>query len=208
MAITKLMLISEKLLLGITLAAPIGPVSVEMIRRGLKNGFWSAFSVRLGGAIGNAFSLLATYFGLAQIMSYPLIINTLGLFGACLLFYMGISTLSTQTVMIDFSKNSQVKNGLIWGVYLAIVNPIALVFWPSIFTASLNENTKINIFGLIENSFIILGVLLWGAGLSLLLEFGRHFLKQTAIYVVNKISGVLMLVFSFKYGCKVFMRLL
>ena len=45
--------ILNKILLGVTLAAPIGPVSLEMIQRGLKSGFLSSFVVRLGAAVAD-----------------------------------------------------------------------------------------------------------------------------------------------------------
>ena len=46
------------------LAAPIGPVSLEMIQRGLKSGFLSSFVVRLGAAVGNLLCLLVSYYSI------------------------------------------------------------------------------------------------------------------------------------------------
>jgi len=38
-----MMFVIEKIILGVILAAPLGPVTVEMIKRGLNRGFWAAF---------------------------------------------------------------------------------------------------------------------------------------------------------------------
>ena len=67
--------ILNKILLGISLAAPLGPVNIEIIKRGLAYGFWPAFSVRLGGAITNSVCLLIAYFSIGKLENnQPLII--------------------------------------------------------------------------------------------------------------------------------------
>ena len=206
MAISKL-IIYEKIILGITLAAPIGPVSIEMIRRGLSKGFWSAFSIRLGGAVGNILCLLGACFGLSMLMGHPFIINTLGILGAIVLLYMGSVNFRKCSDNIELSGESKIKNGLIWGLYLAIVNPVAFVFWPGIFAASMQSIEVINLVEFINNLFIIVGVLLWGAGLSLLLAFGSNILNKTAINIITKLSALLMILFGFKYAYQVFLRI-
>ena len=206
----KLILISGKIMLGVTLAAPIGPVSVEMIKRGLKSGFWSAFSVRLGGAIGNTLCLVATYVGLSQVMGRPLVMNVLGLLGSLLLIYMGISTLVRHAVIVDLSANNNNvphHNGLLWGFYLSVISPVTLVFWPSIFAASMNAEGSISIEGFLLNLFVIAGVLIWGAVLSLTLAFGNRILNKTTINILTKIAALLMIFYGLKYAFYVYMRL-
>ncbi|MEN8236655.1 MAG: LysE family transporter [Pseudomonadota bacterium] len=194
----KLLFFLEKLLLGIILAAPIGPVSIEMIKRGIRNGFMAAFNIRLGGAIGNILCLLGAYFGLYHIMAYPLLINGLGLIGAGLLLYMGATTLLQKVDNISLKSESQIQNGLTWGIYLAIANPVALVFWPGIFAASIAEGRQISLLGLFANLLIVAGVLLWGAGLSLILSYGHKIVNERSIAIISRISGLFMLY----YGCK------
>jgi threonine/homoserine/homoserine lactone efflux protein len=65
-------MILEKIILGITLAAPIGPVTIEMISRGLERGFWAAFQIRLGAAAGNVLWLVGAFFGLSSLIQYPI----------------------------------------------------------------------------------------------------------------------------------------
>ncbi len=204
---SKFLLIFEKLMLGVTLAAPIGPVSIEMIKRGLSNGFWSAFSIRLGGAIGNTLCLIGTYLGLSQIMGHHHVMNTLGLLGAVLLLYMGISTFRKSATVIDLSTPAIKKhNGLLWGFYLSVVNPVALVFWPGVFAASMGSVDTISLSGFLLNLFVIAGVLIWGAGLSLTLAFGNHILNKKAINNLTKIAALLMICYGFKYAYCVYIR--
>ena len=195
----KLLLILDKLILGIMLAAPIGPVSVEMIRRGINKGFMAAFSIRLGGAIGNFLCLVGAYFGLSQIMKYPVLINSLGLIGAGLLIYMGVTSILKKALDLDLEDRGNLNNGLTWGFYLAIANPVSLVFWPGVFAAGLDQSIGITFYGFLENLFIIVGVLIWGGGLSLLLGFGHKYLNKKVITMINRISGVAMIFFGCKY---------
>lgn len=196
---SKLIIFADKIILGLTLAAPIGPVSVEMIRRGIRNGFASAFSIRLGGAMGNTLCLLGTYFGLSHIMSYPYLINALGAAGSGLLLYMGISALLSQVKTVDLDAKSTVQNGLVFGLYLAIANPVALVFWPGIFAANLEPSTQLTTLDFMENFLIIIGVLIWGAGLSFALDYGNKLLTHKNIIRINKLSGLFMICFGINY---------
>ena len=211
MLFSKWLLIFEKILLGVTLAAPIGPVSVEMIKRGLQRGFWSAFSVRLGGAVGNTLCLIGTYLGLSYLMAKPMVINILGLLGSLLLLYMGISTLRKNIAAVNIDDGNISYNGIKLGLYLAIMNPVALVFWPGIFAVSINPQQLIDVHNIsifLLNLFIIIGVLIWGAGLSLVLAFFGRVLNKSIIGVLTKIAGLLMIFYGCKYAYCVYMRFL
>ena len=158
-----------------TLAAPIGPVSVEMIKRGLRHGFLAAFSVRLGGALGNSLCLLAAYYGLSFLISYPFLFNGVGIIGALLLIYMGYKSLKKTADDLSFDETTNMTNGIRWGLYLAIANPFAFIFWTGIFAATLDSNQAIDHRVFFENLLIIVGVLIWGACLSTVLGFGHRF---------------------------------
>ncbi len=205
---TKLAIIADKLLLGFTLAAPIGPVTIEMIKRGLRHGFLSAFSVRLGGALGNLLCLLAAYYGVAHLLAYPELLNSLGIIGACLLMYMGWTTLQKGIDGIDFEAEVDLQNGMRWGLYLGVVNPVAFVFWPGIFAASLDTTLGNTGVGLFQNMIIILGVVLWGAGLSIALAFGRSKLNKKIILRLSQGSAIFMFYFGFKYLWEILERII
>jgi L-lysine exporter family protein LysE/ArgO len=192
----------EKILLGVTLAAPIGPVSIEMINRGLRGGFFPAFSVRLGGAIGNTLCLVGAYFGLAALSLYPSLFNSLSILGALFLFYTGTMTLlrSRHKIPLERSQYLEVSSALRLGVILAIVNPVGIMFWCGTFAATLSESGGVSLSGLLENFSIILGVLLWGAALSLLLQFGRQWVRERSLRIVSACAGLLMMGYAVKYG--------
>lgn len=185
----------EKMVLGVILAAPLGPVTVEMIKRGLNRGFWAAFNIRLGGAIGNMLCLAASWKGLSYLINRPMILTVLASLGSLLLFYMGVTTLRKKSDLALSAASEKHNSGLVLGFYLAIFNPVGLIFWSSIFAANISKNE-----GFWLNSCIVVGVLLWGAALSFLLAFGKRILNRSFISIVTKISGLLMIVYSVKYA--------
>lgn len=185
--------IFNKILLGIILAAPIGPVSVEMIKRGLKDGFISAFIVRLGAAIGNFTCLLISYFGLMQLGNSHFIITALSLISSLILIHSAYTSIC-NTVAVD-TNTHDTRNGILTGLYLSVANPIALIFWSGIMTNTSNAFDS----GIIFNSLIIVGVILWGAIFSLLLSLGRKYASHTFLSYVNKIAGSIMLYYGIKF---------
>ena len=190
----------EKIYLGLLLAAPLGPVSLEMIKRGLTSGFWSSFSIRLGAVAGNTLCLALTCVGLSKLSELSLLLNVLGFMGVFLLFYLGYTTL-TQSMSLEEGASGprkSVRSGLLWGFYLAIFNPVALAFWPGIFAASLGENPSIGLKDFFENTFILVGILLWGMSLSYFSSFGRKFLSLEKLGLIAKFSGVLILAYGTK----------
>ncbi len=201
----------EKILLGITLSAPIGPVSLEMIKRGLNKGFLAAFVVRLGGAMGNTLCLLAAYFGLSMFINSDVKMAIGCLIGSLVLFYLGIKSLLDKRIhQLNVNKDElfSVRNGLMTGFILSLANPIALVFWLSIFAATLDHNNPTHsLEGLFHNFAIILGVLLWGLCLSAFLELGKRFFNHKLINIITMAAGLMLIGFGLKYGYKGIMLL-
>src|SRR5213594_2563169 len=58
-------------LLGLSIAAPLGPVNVEIIRRGLRSGFQAALRVGLGSTLAELLYVAITYLGVAPLISRP-----------------------------------------------------------------------------------------------------------------------------------------
>lgn len=200
----------QKIILGITLAAPIGPVSIEMIKRGLNKGFFGAFVVRLGGAIGNTLCLIAAYFGASLLMTSHIKMGLCSIAGAIVLFYLGIKALLDKRAHLYHINTNQAENpdyklsnGLLTGFILSIANPIGIVFWLTIFAvpSDLPNETAVWL-GLLQNFAVIAGVLIWGGILSGFLEVGKRFVSPKWIKGITKIAGIMLLYFGLKYAYK------
>ncbi len=210
-----LQIILNKILLGISLAAPIGPVNAEMIKRGLAYGFWAAFNIRLGGALTNSICLLIAYFSLGQLAKHQTILLAVSSIGELVLIYMGVTTIikaCSQKNFISITNNQikeqtntskpTLKNGLLTGMVLASASPIGIMFWLTSFAATISLDTTIglNITDLLINFFIIVGVLSWGCFVSGLLHFGNKIIGPRSLRIVSGLSGILLIYFGVKYG--------
>lgn len=188
----------SRIFLGITLAAPIGPVSIEMIQRGLKKGFLSAFVVRLGAAIGNFLCLLLSYYGFLQLNKNSFVITSLSILGSLLLIHRGYLYVSSKKESISIKNNETISNGIIIGFYLSIANPIAFIFWAGIMANSSNTISD----GIAFNLLIILGVIIWGMIFSLILSIGKAYITTQTLLRINKIAGIIMLYYGITFLCK------
>lgn len=52
-------------LLGLSLSIPIGPINIEMVKRGIKYGFFHSWVVGLGGMSADIVLMFAIFFGLS-----------------------------------------------------------------------------------------------------------------------------------------------
>lgn len=191
-------MVIEKILLGITLAAPIGPVSLEIIRRGLTSGFIAAFLVCAGAIVGDGLCLGAAYLGLSKLTTHQYVMNVLGLLGALFLLYLGITNIKDRNKDFHFEKKAGhdgIVKSMILGFALAVVNPLSLVFWVSIFAAS---TADIEHMTFLPNALILLGVLIWGVFLCGILSVTKNLLNKNLIKTIILLSSLLLI----SYGCK------
>lgn len=200
-------MIIEKILLGVMLAAPIGPVSIEMIKRGLYAGFWAAFTVRLGGVIGNTLCLIFAYFGMSSILKHESVVNGISLFGSLFLIYMGVKGLLKKAKSIEADKKIEKNNflnNISIGLLLSVANPVAVVFWLGIFAVSMS--TEVVSFW--QNSAIVLGVILWGAMFSLLLAGGKKYFSTKFINIITYISSIFLIFYGIKYSYLIYLKII
>ena len=80
----------QNVLLGLTLAAPIGPVNLEIIKRGLNSGFRQALLTGTGAMSADATYLTLIFFGLISFFEIVSLKIALGLFGSLILIYLGV----------------------------------------------------------------------------------------------------------------------
>lgn len=79
--------------LGLSLAAPIGPINAAQINQGIKNGFLHSWMIGLGSILGELLFIAAVYFGVVHFLETPFMRTFLWSFGAFVLFYTGIESI-------------------------------------------------------------------------------------------------------------------
>ncbi|MFC7373154.1 LysE family translocator [Fictibacillus iocasae] len=196
------LLFIEFIILGISLAAPIGPVKLEMIRQGTTSGFKRAFLTGAGAMTVDLFYMTLIFWGISSFMDVSLLMNFITIAGSALLFYTGLtSVFSTMDEWNQHTFPASKKftiSPYLTGMSLAAANPFILVFWLSVYTSALQklpdawENHIQYLFSLT----IFFGIFLWNLNLSLALHFFRKFIHVHMLKFISILSGCLLIIYS------------
>jgi threonine/homoserine/homoserine lactone efflux protein len=193
------MLIVRNILLGFSLAAPIGPVNVEIIKAGLKKGFLPAILVGLGAMTADTTYLLLTYFGFTYFLVVPVIHTIISIAGTLILGYLGI--MSIKESFSDFPLAAQhlpLDHYYKTGFLIAITSPMTIVWWVGVFGTLVATSTRA--VSLINCFAIILGAAIWGTSLSVLLHWGKKFVNERTMKAVSFCAGCALLGFALYCG--------
>lgn len=183
------------LVIGFSIAAPVGPIGVLCIRRTLVAGRVIGLLSGLGAATADAFYGSIAAFGLTFIsgalLQHQLLLR---LVGGAFLCYLGVRALLSKPV--ELSPETQAASG--WAAYgstflLTITNPLTILSFAAIFAG----------FGLVaeKHSYIasgtmVLGVFLGSSAWWLILSSAAGFFQQrlhrSGLAWVNRISGFIL----------------
>lgn len=188
------------ILVGLAIAMPVGAITVEMTKQGLKNGFMHGWAVGIGGMTIDVLLIFALYFGLAQFLALPYIQMPLWIIGAIFLFLLAYDSIKNADKDITLagekvnkSLGKTYRNGL-----LVAVSPGNLVFWVSVFGAVLADSYTADS----SNHFIIVslgiltGILLHDVGLLTIVSVTRKIMNRQMIKWTSIVAGVLLFGFG------------
>ncbi len=185
--------------IGLAIAAPVGPIGILCIRRGIASGWLAGFASGLGAATADGIYGAIAGFGLTIItnflVSQQLIIR---LIGGLFLCYLGVKTFRSS-VNQEAAKAREVKNLLgnyLSTFFLTITNPMTILAFVVIF-AGLG-------LGKVHNSLaailLVLGVFLGSALWWLLLAFVasrlRHRMSSSLLRSINWVAGIIITTFG------------
>jgi len=187
-------------LLGLSIALPVGTVTVEMTKQGLKNGFMHGWIVGLGGMTIDLLLIILLYSGLANFLATPVIQIIMWLVGALFLLYIGYDSIknadhdiSSPGEKVEKSFKSSYLSGL-----LVAISPSNLIFWLSVFGTVLTNSfeTASSFQFLIVGIGIIVGILIHDLGLMTLVAGTRRMLNTLYIKWISVAAGCVLIGFS------------
>jgi L-lysine exporter family protein LysE/ArgO len=202
-------IVLRNILLGISLAAPIGPAGVAVIQGGLRGGFWRAFATGLGVTLADTTYLLLVFFGLASFISIPAVKVLVWLFGAGVLIYLGVASILSARRGVDIpavpaleGKALPERNPFLTGYLVNISNPLAIVFWVGIYGSLLGTSMggESRLQALLLSASILVGILIWHTTASVLSHWGRRFLNAGWIKGISIAAGVILILFGVRFG--------
>ncbi|WP_152392725.1 LysE family transporter [Paenibacillus guangzhouensis] len=187
-------------LIGLAIALPVGAITVEMIKQGLKNGFIHGWAVGLGGMTIDFALIILMVLGFASILSLPYIQIPLWIAGAGFLAFLGYDSIKNADKDITPADEKTKKS--FWSTYrnglLVAVSPGNLVFWVSVFGAVLSESyTSASKGGFaIAAIGVLSGILVHDLGLLSLVSITRKVMSRKMIRAVSVVAGILLIGFS------------
>ena len=196
--------ILRNILLGISIAAPIGPASLAVIQNGLRRGFLRAFLTGLGITMADATILLVIFFGLSGFVHLPLFRFLIWTLGTIVLLYLGIQSIRESLGKIDLERTTVSTTGNpLWVGYLVnISNPLAIVWWVGIYGsllgASAGSSAKLD--ALLSSATILIGILCWHATMSLLTHWGKRFLNERTARYILVVAGLALILFGMRFA--------
>ncbi|WP_231727979.1 LysE family translocator [Haloferax profundi] len=185
----------QGIVLGVSIAAPVGPIGVLCIQRTLAKGRWSGFVSGLGAASADAVYGAIAGFGITALSSLFLDYQTgIRLGGGLLLLYLGVqsfraepaeaaaSTSDVRTLAQDFGST----------FLLTITNPVTILAFVGIFAG-----VGVGVSGNYQDAGVLVagvftGSSLWWFVLSTGVSLFRTRFTRPVMRRVNQLAGVVI----------------
>lgn len=188
----------EAWVIGVAIAAPVGPIGMLFIRKTLEIGFKSALSVGLGAALADGCYGFIAGVGLTTITHFLLekaLFLKMG--GGLFLLYLGIAELKRSKIASPSITPNQENFFKLTCMtfFLTLTSPFTILTFLGIF-AGIADNTAS-----LENSLwmtfgVFLGSMCWWIFLGQLISWTKSYLSPRWLYNIRCFSSYLLMAFG------------
>ncbi len=189
----------KAMLIGIAIAAPVGPIGFLCIKKTIESGYKAGLAVGAGAALADATYGLIAAFGLSAVM-HILITSAwiIKLCGGVLLLYLAYRELklSTQSTANSPTMGRSSKVKLMMEVFLlTMTNPMTILTFIGIFASISNGPATI-----LESFVMVLGIFLgsmvWWVILASMIVKIKHKLPQVWLNYIKYLSAAILVGFG------------
>lgn len=196
------------LLIGVSIAAPVGPIGVICIRQSLVNGWKIGLSAGMGAACADGLYAIAAILGLAVLtklfaaMTLPLHIG-----GGLLLLYIAFKVFKSSSIETNFAAKADDAEGigcapagsmpkpsslktLLQTFALTITNPMTILSFSAILSAFGVERLSLEALYVVSGVFV--GSAAWWLTLSLGVSRFSRLLTPKGMTMINYCSGAII----------------
>jgi len=197
-----LILILSGLVIGVAVAAPIGPVNLICIRRTLKYGMLNGFVSGAGAAVGDGVFAIIAAFGVTAVITFVAAYSGwLQLVGGVFLLGLGVRTWFDHPHLDDKLPEGSLGDLLpVISVtfFLTITNPATMLGFIAIFggVADFTIGTENYMRAGLLVASVIAGSVLWWAAITGFVSLFRDKMTDNGLATLNKISAVIIVVFG------------
>ncbi|HEY9863167.1 MAG TPA: LysE family transporter [Candidatus Obscuribacterales bacterium] len=189
--------LAKGLIIGFSIAAPVGPVGILCIRRSLSQGYLVGFFTGLGAATADALYGFIAGFGLTIISN--ILVNQqmeLKLMGGLFLCYLGLKIALEKPTQQSANPSEKIISAYASTFFLTVTNPITILSFIAIF-AGLGVGNKNNYWDAATLVFgVFLGSALWWLILVSGVSLFRDQVNTHSLQWINRISGIIIIGFG------------
>lgn len=206
-----LSLLARGILLGLSAAAPIGPVNVEIARRTLRHGFLSGFFTGLGAVTVDVFYMVLVGIGVRLLIQHTAFYWALVMAGVVFLIYLGAASLRSAIRGFRSGAEGQweqftqqdtrasAHNAYLTGLFMTLFNPMTLAFWFVAVPAAVGPiasqpQRELPMMGLGVFLGTVIWVLFFAGSLSMAVRCSTH--RGRWLPLADLIGGATLIVFA------------
>lgn len=198
----ELLLFCKSMLLGLAVAAPLGPIGVLCINRALERGFWAGVAGGLGTALADASYASLAAIGFSTLTATLAVLAPwLKLAGGLFMLWLGCKSLrpnprraATPAPTTEFRGLS----GTIAATFLlTLTNPVTIFSFAAIFAGLGLTDTPGAINAVAVVAGVFLGSLLWWFLLSGGVALAQRRLPEGFSLCASRMSGIILMGFGF-----------
>jgi threonine/homoserine/homoserine lactone efflux protein len=197
------LIIPVGLIVGMLIAAPVGPVNVLCIQRAIERGFWGGIAAGIGSVTGDALIALCAGLGVGSISgvveTHRAVIQVVG--GVALVAFGLRLYFSAPRLKLHTDGSSARLKDFVWDIpqtfFLTITNPGAVL---GLFAVFGGVSTFVEVHSTIDVLLLVAaiasGSMLWWVALSNLIGRYRHHIDLRMLNRINRIAGLLLAIFG------------
>lgn len=194
------LLFIQAAIIGLSIAAPVGPIGVLCMQRTLQNGVKVGLACGLGAATADGIYGAIGVFGLtAVIQLFTSLAKPMAVCGGGFLLWMGFRLLTTKEVADKaavLAFGSGIVSAFISTMLLTLANPMTILSFVAVFSA-LSGAVVVDggaaatmVFG------VFAGSSLWWLMLSMAVSVVRHKIDGKALRGISKAAGLVLVLFG------------
>jgi L-lysine exporter family protein LysE/ArgO len=196
-------------LLGLSLAAPVGPITAAQLDKGMRYGFMHAWVFGLGSFVADVLYMMLIFFGVVHFLEAPIVKTFLWCFGFFVLLYTGIEILWNARATNLSTRSRHDKT--LWsssfsGFLMSLSNPLTLLFWIGIYGSVLAQTAdQYGTSQMLMSSLAMFGgILMWDILMAFMGSSARRFLTPGLFFIISCCSALFMIGFACYFGLKAF----
>jgi len=189
------------LMIGIAMAAPVGPLALLCIRRSLSRGYIAGATTAVGIALADGFYALVAALGVSAVSLFVLARREfLFIAGGIALIIIGVTGLDAPPLVHERDLPQLKGNGpittLLQTMLITLTNPMTIISFLAAFSAVGFEGFQETDAAIVIALGVCAGSLIWFLLLSTIVAYFRSRVTPTIYRFINRTSGSLLIIYG------------